>query len=224
MAAERFARLVEVLNLRQPDLTVVSDSVHKGQNLSAIVRTCDAVGIMDVHSALDEATFRAHTGTTMGTHKWVETHVYQDVSEPLTKLHNEGYQIVAADTAGSTVDYREIDFTQPTALLLGAEKYGISDTASPFIDKSITVPMLGMVESFNVSVACAIILAEARRQREQAGFYQQRRLHDSRYQKLLFEWSQPLLAKYCQKHQLPYPALNDQGEIIDANWRSAQSV
>ena len=224
MTAERFARLVEVLNLRQPDLTVVSDSVHKGQNLSAIVRTCDAVGIMDVHSALDEATFRAHTGTTMGTHKWVETHVYQNVSEPLTKLHSEGYQIVAADTAGSTVDYREIDFTQPTALLLGAEKYGISDTASPFIDKSITVPMLGMVESFNVSVACAIILAEARRQREQAGFYQQRRLDNSRYQQLLFEWSQPLLAKYCQKHQLPYPALNEQGEIIDANWRNAQSV
>lgn len=224
MTAERFARLVEVLNLRQPDLTVVSDSVQKGQNLSAIVRTCDAVGIMDVHSALDEATFRAHTGTTMGTHKWVETHVYQNVSEPLTKLHSEGYQIVAADTAGSTVDYREIDFTQPTALLLGAEKYGISDTASPFIDKRITVPMLGMVESFNVSVACAIILAEARRQREQAGFYQQRRLDNSRYQQLLFEWSQPLLAKYCQKHQLPYPALNDQGEIIDANWRSAQSV
>ena len=84
--------------------------------------------------------------------------------------------------------------------------------------------MLGMVESFNVSVACAIILAEARRQREQAGFYQQRRLDNSRYQQLLFEWSQPLLAKYCQKHQLPYPALNDQGEIIDANWRSAQSV
>ena len=224
MTAERFARLVEVLNLRQPDLTVVSDSVHKGQNLSAIVRTCDAVGIMDVHSALDEATFRAHTGTTMGTHKWVETHVYQNVSEPLTKLHSEGYQIVAADTAGSTVDYREIDFTQPTALLLGAEKYGISDTAAPFIDKRITVPMLGMVESFNVSVACAIILAEARRQREQAGFYQQRRLDNSRYQQLLFQWSQPLLAKYCQKHQLPYPALNEQGEIIDANWRNAQSV
>ena len=224
MTTERFARLVEVLNLRQPDLTVVSDSVHKGQNLSAIVRTCDAVGIMDVHSALDETTFRAHTGTTMGTHKWVETHVYQNVSEPLTKLHSEGYQIVAADTAGSTVDYREIDFTQPTALLLGAEKYGISDTAAPFIDKRITVPMLGMVESFNVSVACAIILAEARRQREQAGFYQQRRLDNSRYQQLLFQWSQPLLAKYCQKHQLPYPALNEQGEIIDANWRNAQSV
>ena len=224
MTAERFARLVEVLNLRQPDLTVVSDSVHKGQNLSAIVRTCDAVGIMDVHSVLDEARFRAHTGTTMGTHKWVQTHVYQQVSQPLTHLQAEGYQIVAADTAGDTVDYREVDFTQPTALLLGAEKYGISDAAAPFIDKRITVPMLGMVESFNVSVACAIILSEARRQREEAGFYQQCRLDSERYQQLLFEWSQPLLAKYCQKHQLPYPALDEQGDIIDPDWRSAQPI
>ena len=220
MTAERFARLVEVLNLRQPDLTVVSDSVHKGQNLSAIVRTCDAVGIMDVHAALDEASFRAHTGPTMGTHKWVQTHVYEDVSEPLQQLKSVSYQVVAADTAGQSVDYRAVDFTRPTALLLGAEKYGISDGASNFIDTRITVPMLGMVESFNVSVACAIILAEARRQREDAGFYQQRRLDDNRYQQLLFEWSQPLLARYCQKHQLKYPALDDQGDIVDQDWRS----
>jgi tRNA (guanosine-2'-O-)-methyltransferase len=220
MTAERFARLVEVLNLRQPDLTVVSDSVHKGQNLSAIVRTCDAVGIMDVHAALDETSFRAHTGTTMGTHKWVQTHVYEDVSEPLQQLKSANFQVVAADTAGQSVDYRAVDFTRPTALLLGAEKYGISDGASHFIDTRITVPMLGMVESFNVSVACAIILAEARRQREDAGFYQQRRLDDNRYQQLLFEWSQPLLARYCQKHQLKYPALDNQGDIVDQDWRS----
>jgi tRNA (guanosine-2'-O-)-methyltransferase len=219
MTQERFERVVEVLNLRQPDLTLVSDSVHKGQNLSAIVRTCDAVGIMTVHSALDEATFRAHTGTTMGTHKWVESIVYQDVSEPLSKLKSDNYQIVAADTSGNTVDYRQVDFTKPTALLLGAEKYGISEGAGAFIDQRITVPMLGMVESFNVSVACAIILAEARRQREDAGFYAQRRLPDDQYERLLFEWTQPLLAAYCKKHNLAYPALNAVGDIADANWR-----
>jgi tRNA (guanosine-2'-O-)-methyltransferase len=219
MTQERFERVVEVLNLRQPDLTVVSDSVHKGQNLSAIVRTCDAVGIMRVHSALDEATFRAHTGTTMGTHKWVESIVYQDVSEPLEKLKSNNYQIVAADISGDTVDYRQVDFTRPTALLLGAEKYGISERAGEFIDQRITVPMLGMVESFNVSVACAIILAEARRQRENAGFYAQRRLPEAQYERLLFEWTQPLLAAYCKKHNLAYPALNTAGDIADANWR-----
>ncbi|MGB1807899.1 MAG: tRNA (guanosine(18)-2'-O)-methyltransferase TrmH [Porticoccaceae bacterium] len=224
MTIERFNRVVEVLSLRQPDLTVVSDSVHKGQNLSAIVRTCDAVGIMEVHSALDDATFRAHTGTTMGTHKWVETHVYRDVTEPLQALKASQYQVVAADTAGDSVDYREIDYSRPTALLLGAEKYGISDAAAPYIDQRINVPMLGMVESFNVSVACAIILAEARRQREGAGFYSQRRLPDDRYQKILFEWTQPLLARYCQKHNLAYPQLDEKGDIADPDWREGQPV
>ena len=224
MTIERFNRVVEVLSLRQPDLTVVSDSVHKGQNLSAIVRTCDAVGIMEVHSALDDATFRAHTGTTMGTHKWVQTHVYRDVTEPLQALKASQYQVVAADTAGDSVDYREIDYSRPTALLLGAEKYGISDAAAPYIDQRINVPMLGMVESFNVSVACAIILAEARRQREGAGFYSQRRLPDDRYQKILFEWTQPLLARYCQKHNLAYPKLDEKGDIADPDWREGQPV
>ena len=224
MTVERFNRAVQVLDLRQPDLTVVSDSVHKGQNLSAIVRTCDAVGIMDVHSALDEATFRAHTGTTMGTHKWVETHVYRDVTEPLKSLTAQGFQIIAADTAGDSWDYRAVDYSRPTALLLGAEKYGISDVAAPYIDQRISVPMLGMVESFNVSVACAIILAEARRQREEAGFYKQRRLPDERYHKLLFEWTQPLLAKYCQKHDLPYPQLDEKGDITDPNWREERAL
>ena len=224
MTVERFNRAVQVLNLRQPDLTVVSDSVHKGQNLSAIVRTCDAVGIMDVHSALDEATFRAHTGTTMGTHKWVETHVYRDVTEPLQALKARDFQIIAADTAGDSTDYRAVDYSRPTALLLGAEKYGISAAAAPYIDQRISVPMLGMVESFNVSVACAIILAEARRQREDAGFYRERRLPDERYYKLLFEWTQPLLAKYCQKHSLPYPQLDEKGDITDPNWREERAL
>jgi tRNA (guanosine-2'-O-)-methyltransferase len=224
MTIERFHRVAEVLSKRQPDLTVVSDSVHKGQNLSAIVRTCDAVGVMAVHSALDAATFRAHTGTTMGTHKWVETHVHRDVSEPLKYLSGNGYQVIAADTSGESVDYREIDYCRPTALLLGAEKYGISDAAAPFINTRITVPMLGMVESFNVSVACAIILAEARRQREEAGLYDQRRLPDDQYHKMLFEWTQPLLARYCQKHQLPYPALNHEGDVTDPSWRETHQV
>ena len=220
MTPERFAKAVQVLNYRQPDLTVVTDQVHKGQNLSAIIRTCDAVGIMALHSVYDAATFKAHTGTTMGTHKWVETKIFRDIDTPLKRLKDDNYQIVAADISGSTKDYRDIDYSVPTALLLGAEKYGISDAAYPYIDQCITVPMMGMVESFNVSVACAIILAEARRQREDAGFYQQRRLDDDRYRQLLFEWSQPLLARYCQKHQLKYPALDNQGDIIDRDWRA----
>ncbi len=219
MTPERFSRAIAVLNHRQPDLTVVTDQVHKGQNLSAIIRTCDAVGIAALHSVYDEATFRAHTGTTMGTHKWVDTRIYRNVDEPLTQLKNNNYQIIAADTSGHTLDYREVDYTKPTAVLLGAEKYGISDAAYPYIDQCVTVPMLGMVESFNVGVACAIILAEARGQREAAGFYEERQMSDEVYKETLFEWTQPLVAKYCQKHSLPYPVLNEKGDIINLDWR-----
>ena len=78
---------------------------------------------------------------------------------------------------------------------------------------------MGMVESYNVSVACAIILAEARRQREDTGFYHQRRLSDEVFQTLLLRWTQPLVARYCDKHNLDYPKLNENGDIADQNWR-----
>ncbi|HAZ81021.1 MAG TPA: tRNA (guanosine(18)-2'-O)-methyltransferase TrmH [Porticoccaceae bacterium] len=219
MTLQRFMRAVEVLNRRQPDLTVVTDKVHKGQNLSAIVRTCDANGVMTVHSVYDRATFKAHTGTSMGSQKWVDTIVYQDIKSPLDNLKYNGYQIVAADTSGDTLDYREVDFTRPTAVVLGAEKVGLSPDVGSFVDHRITIPMMGMVESFNVSVACAVILSEARRQREIKGLYESRQISDVVFEKKLLEWTQPLIARYCDKHKLAYPKLNDVGDIIDKNWR-----
>ena len=219
MTNHRFRRIVTVLNQRQPDLTVVTDGVHKGQNLSAILRTCDANGLMCLHSVYDAETFRAHRGTTMGTHKWVDTSVYRHISEPLKLLQNDNYQIVAADLSETAVDYRQIDFTRPTALVLGAERLGVSDDANSYIDQCISIPMLGMVESYNVSVACAIILAEARRQREEAGFYLHRKLSDEAFERLLLRWAQPLVARYCDKHNLPYPKLDENGDITDQNWR-----
>ena len=207
-----------MLNQRQPDLAVVTDSVLKGQNLSAIIRTCDAVGVMNLYSVSQNDFFGAHTGTTVGAHKWVKTSLRKTISEPLVDFKKAGYQIVAADVSETSKDYREVDFTRPTALVLGAELEGISDEAQPYIDHSITIPMMGMVESFNVSVAAAIILSEARRQREDAGFYATRRLNDQVYSKLLFEWMQPVLATYCQKYQLDYPELDGEGDVADPNW------
>ena len=218
MTAARYSKIVDVLNHRQPDLKVVTDSVLKGRNLSAIIRTCDAVGVMELHSVSDNAFFGAHTGTSVGAHKWVKTLLRKKITEPLEDFKKSGYQIVAADVCPNSKDYREVDFTRPTALVLGAELEGISDAAQPYIDHSITVPMMGMVESFNVSVAGAIILSEARRQREQAGLYDSCRLDSEIFKKLLFEWMQPVLAKYCQKHQLDYPDLDNEGDVADPNW------
>lgn len=218
MTTERYSKIIQVLSHRQPDLAVVTDSVHKGQNLSAIIRTCDAVGVMDLYSVSQNDFFGAHTGTTVGAHKWVDTHLCKTISQPLEALKNSGHQIVAAEVTSTSKDYREVDFTQPTALVLGAEIEGVSEEARPYIDHSITIPMMGMVESFNVSVAGAIILSEARRQREDAGFYNSCRLDKEIYNKLLFEWMQPVLARYCQKHQLDYPQLDDEGDVADPKW------
>ena len=220
MTPERFKKAVTVLNQRQPDLTVVTDEVHKSQNISAIIRTCDAVGIMELHSVYDAATFKAHTGTTLGTHKWVKTNVYSNINTPLINLKKHNYQIVAADISSLTIDYRDVDYTRPTALLLGAEKFGISMTAREHVDQFISIPMQGMVESFNVSVACAIILAEAHKQRELRGLYSSRQISDECFRETILEWTHPLVARYCQKHSLVYPELDDQGEIKNQDWRS----
>ena len=218
MTLERYSKIVEVLSYRQPDLAVITDSVYKGKNLSAIIRTCDAVGVMDLYSVSQNDFFGANRGTSVGAHKWVNTQLCKTISQPLEALKNSGHQIVAAEVTATSKDYRQVDYTQPTVLVLGAELEGISDEAQPYIDHSITIPMMGMVESYNVSVAAAIILSEARRQREDAGYYATRRLSDEVYSKLFFEWMQPVLAQYCQKHQLDYPELDEDGDIADPNW------
>ena len=215
MTPGRFQRIVTVLNKRQPDLTVITDDVHKGQNLSAIVRTCDAVGIPDIHAVYSKGDYRPHTGTAMGSQKWVQANICQSVEQPIKQLQEQGYQVVAAHFSERAVDFRKVDYCKPAALLLGAERDGVSDTSLAAVDCEITVPMLGMVESFNVSVACAIILSEAQWQRQQAGMYDQCRMPDNIYHKTLFEWCHPVIADYCNAKGLAYPRLNEQGEIAN---------
>lgn len=215
MTPERYQKIVEVLRRRQPDLTVITDQVHKGQNLSAIIRTCDAVGIHRVHAVYDKGGFRAHTGTAMGSHKWVQTQVHREIETPIEQLQGQGFQVLAAHFDERAVDYRQVDYTRPTALLLGAEKIGVSPEASAKVDGCILVPMMGMAESFNVSVACAIILAEAQRQRGQAGLYDHCRIDSVEYQRVLFEWCQPVIARYCRQRGIPYPSLDDTGHLLE---------
>jgi tRNA (guanosine-2'-O-)-methyltransferase len=215
MTPERYEKILKVLNSRQTDLTVITDQVHKGQNLSAIIRTADAVGIHRVHAVYDQGIYRPHTGTAMGAHKWVKTTVHQDIVTPIESLQSEGFQVLAAHFDERALDYREIDYTKPTALLLGAEKWGVSDSAESRVDGTVIVPMMGMGASFNVSVACAIILAEAQRQRSEAGMYNHCQIHESEYQTLLFEWCQPLIARMCRENDLSYPQLDDTGHLQD---------
>ncbi len=219
MTPARYAKLRQVLDRRQPDLTVIADEVHKGRNLSAIVRTCDAVGIHQIHGVVPRKGYRAYRGTALGSHKWVETCLHERVDEPIGQLQQQGFQVVAAHLSDTAQDFREVDYTRPTALLMGTEKEGVSRAALEQADLHVTIPMVGMVESYNVSVACAIILVEAQRQRQLAGMYEQPRIDDELYQRLLFQWGQPVVTQYCDERGLDYPPLDEEGEIIEpAAW------
>ena len=219
MTPERFARLRATLDKRQPDLTVLTDYVHKGRNLSAIVRTADAVGIGDVHCVIGDQDYRAFRGTALGSHRYVQVHRYRELTEPLAQLKGQGFQVLAAHLSTTAIDYHAVDYTKPTALLLGAEKEGISDLASELADVHVTIPMVGMTESFNVSVAAAIILNEARHQRQQAGLYDSQRIAQSDYERLFFEWAHPKIRDFCRANHFDYPPLREDGEIIEpAAW------
>ncbi|MFL0799379.1 MAG: tRNA (guanosine(18)-2'-O)-methyltransferase TrmH [Agarilytica sp.] len=224
MTPERFNRISTVLRKRQPDLTVITDEVHKPRNLAAIVRNCDAVGIDEVHAVVPATGFQIYSGTSASAEKWVDVNYYEDVNAPIRNLKAKGFQLVTANLSADALDYRSIDYTQPTALLMGAEVKGVSADAAKAADHQVVLPMLGMVESYNVSVASALILAEAQTQREKAGLYERNRLPKARYDLLFFRWAHPVLAKFCDDNDIPYPPVREDGEVINlSKWYAAAS-
>lgn len=212
----RFHRLKTTLDRRQPDLTVLMDQVNKGHNFSAILRNCDAVGVMRAHVVpLDRGRFDIFHHTSGGTAKWVDVTVHQTVEEAIGRLKGDGYQVVAAHLSPRAADYRSIDYTRPTAILMGAELHGVSEGALSRVDHEVTIPMRGMVQSLNVSVATALLLFEAMRQRDEAGMYEASRLDPEVYIRTLFRWTHPRLARWYDERRLPYPAMDEDGDVSE---------
>ena len=213
MTPERFAKLKQVLARRQPDLTVVADNVHKSHNISAILRTCDAVGIYRIHAVSPGGEFRRHHMISGGSKKWVHVDFRESVEEVLVDLKAQDFQLLAAHLSHDAINYREADYTGPTALVLGAELDGVSENALEHVDRSIAIPMEGMVGSLNVSVAAAVVLYEAQRQRAAAGLYDRCRLPAEAVEKELFEWAHPDIAARCRTRGVPYPKLTEDGDL-----------
>lgn len=222
MTPERFARIHEVLATRQPDLTVCMEEVHKPNNISAIIRTADAVGIHQVHAVWPKnSKMRTLGGTSAGARNWVDVVTHDNTSDAFAALKAKGMQILVTNLSESAVDFREIDYTKPTAIVMGQEKTGISQQALAQADQDIIIPMVGMVQSLNVSVASALILYEAQRQRQNAGMYQRTRtlIPQAEVDRILFERGHPVLAKVARRKGLPYPALDEEGQIVaDPTW------
>ena len=200
---------------RQPDLTVVMDNVNKAHNLSAIIRSCDSVGICEIHAVSYRKTIYTEQNAAAGASKWSTLNLYHNIEMVYSKLSEDGMQIVVASNMEDGLDFRKIDYTAPTALVVGAEWDGISKEAIKGAAHTITVPMLGMLESLNVSVATAVILFEAQRQRAQKGMYSVPQLEPECFERMLFEFSYPQRSRKLKQNCDPYPQLDEEGVIID---------
>jgi tRNA (guanosine-2'-O-)-methyltransferase len=185
----RYARMLEVLDRRQPDLTVVLEDVHDSHNAGAVARSCEAVGVGVLH--LVEAVERApapSSGTTSSAHLWIEIRRHVSVGAAYTALRAQGFAIVATAIGADAREPWAVDFTRPTALVLGNEQRGVSAEAAAAADLRVLIPMRGMVQSLNLSVAAGALLFEAMRQRQAAAMYDRPRLAESDRRRILETW------------------------------------
>ena len=224
MTPERLNRINHMLDKRQPDLTVCMEGVHKHHNLAAVVRTADAIGVSDVHAVWKTEEMEVRGGSAAGSQNWVDVHNYHHTADAIAELKKQNMQVLVTNLSDSAVDFRAIDYTKPTAIILGQEKFGATELALELADQDIVIPMVGMVQSLNVSVACSLVLYEAQRQRQLAGMYDKPRISEQRRQKFLFEGGHPIFAEACQRKGLPYPEIDQQGQIIASEqwWQKMQ--
>ena len=213
MIPRRYERLKQVLSKRQADLTVITEDVHKPHNLSAIIRTCDAVGVLEVHAVNSNSKMPTYSPVAKGSDKWVNLHTHPKLENAIAQLQQRNIKIYAAHLSDKAVDYRDLDYTKPTAILMGAEKHGVSDLAANLVDGHIIIPMFGMVESLNVSVAAAVILFEAQRQRLAVGMYDRPSVDKETFNQIIFEWGYPDIAAMYRRRGEDYPPLNEDGSI-----------
>jgi tRNA (guanosine-2'-O-)-methyltransferase len=224
MTPERLARINAMLDHRQPDLTVCMEGVHKSHNLAAVVRTADAIGVSDVHAVWKSEEMEVRGGSAAGSQNWIDVHNYSKTEDAIAELKKQGMQILVTNLSDTAVEFREIDYTQHTAIILGQEKFGASEKALELADQDIVIPMVGMVQSLNVSVACSVVLYEAQRQRQVAGMYNNPKMTEARRQRFLFEGGHPIFAEACQRKGLPYPEIDQAGQIIASEewWQKMQ--
>ena len=216
-----------MLATRQPDLTVCLEQVHKPHNVSAIIRTADAVGVHQVHAVWPTTRMRTLVSSAAGSNSWVSVKTHRTIGDAVGHLKAQGMQILASNLSARAVDFREVDYTRPTCVLLGQEKTGITEEALALADQDIVIPMIGMVQSLNVSVASALILYEAQRQRQNAGLYRRDNsmLDEEEQQRLLFEGGYPVLANVAKRKGLPRPQIDEQGQVVaSAEWWAAMQA
>ncbi|MBM3296678.1 MAG: RNA methyltransferase [Candidatus Aminicenantes bacterium] len=187
--ARRIERVRTVLSRRQPDLHVVLESATNAHNASAVLRTCDAAGVLHVHlvNPGPEA-WPLNAAISTRADKWLDIRTHASLSNCLKELRNKRLSIAVTCLEEEAVDYESLDFTRPTAVVFGNESEGASREALELSDVRVKIPMLGMVQSLNLSVSVGVVLYEALKQRRAAGLLDRRRLSPREFGRLRRLW------------------------------------
>jgi tRNA (guanosine-2'-O-)-methyltransferase len=190
MTPERMLRLKNVLDKRQNDLTIVLENVFDPHNISAVMRTCDAVGVQDIHVLNTKINKHKRWGarSSSSAAKWLSIHQYSEAAECFSALRKNYPLILTTHLTSNAVSLFEIDFSKPVALVFGNEHDGVSDEIRTLADGNFVIPQVGMIRSLNISVACAVSLYEAFRQKQAMHHYEKMKLSQSEYQDLWKDW------------------------------------
>ena len=179
------------------------------------LRTCDAAGVFEANFISEKDKVKTFNSTAQGSQKWVKLNNHETTISAVSELKKKGFKLYGTTLNERSTDYRNFDYSENTCFVLGAEKWGLSDQLISKVDESIFIPMSGMVQSLNVSVAASILLFEAIRQRASKNLLplNGEGLSAEEYEKTLFEWSYPELASIYRKSGNKYPKINQYGEI-----------
>lgn len=190
MTPERKERLLSVLRKRQNNITVVLENVFDPHNISAVMRTCDAVGIQDIFILNTKIPRHKKWGSKSSSSaaKWLSIHQYANAGECFTELRKRYSKILTTHLSSDAVSLHEINFSESIALMFGNEHSGVSDEIRAMADGNFIIPQMGIIKSLNISVACAVTLYEAMRQKQIAGHYRQTKLGQEQFNLLLDEW------------------------------------
>lgn len=190
MTSERQKKIESVLSKRQNDLTVVLENVFDPHNISAVMRSCDAVGIQEIYVLNTKIPRHKKWGTRSSSSaaKWLTVHQFENAEECFTALRKKYSTILTTHLSSDAVDLYELNLTNSVALIFGNEHSGVSEEIIKMADGNFIIPQVGIIRSLNISVACAVSLYEAFRQKQKAGHYEKQKLSKEEYSTLFNQW------------------------------------
>jgi tRNA (guanosine-2'-O-)-methyltransferase len=190
MTSQRKEKIENVLSRRQNDLTVVLENVFDPHNISAVMRSCDAVGIQEIYVLNTKIPRHKKWGSRSSSSaaKWLTIHQFEDSKECFKLLRSKYSTILTTHLSSDAVSLYEADLTKSIALVFGNEHSGVSEEIRELADGNFIIPQAGMIRSLNISVACAVSLYEAFRQKSKAGHYEKQKLNSEEYTFLKKQW------------------------------------